>query len=131
QAHLFLSAALAIAEPVKYLQPFINEGEQMARLLRSMQTGPLDEHLDGFIGEVQANFMPSGAQPAQVILDPLTKREIEVLHLIASGLSNPEIGKRLIVATGTVAKHTNSIFSKLAVRNRTEAVSRAQKLGIL
>jgi len=65
------------------------------------------------------------------LIEPLSEREVEVLRLIAQGRSNPEIAEELIIALGTVKAHTSSIYRKLDVRSRTEAVLRAQKLGIL
>ncbi len=54
-----------------------------------------------------------------------------MLRLVASGLSNREIAQDLVLATGTVKKHTNNIFTKLGVRSRTEAVAHARELGLL
>jgi ATP/maltotriose-dependent transcriptional regulator MalT len=65
------------------------------------------------------------------LVEPLTERELEVLGLIAEGRSNTEIATELIVALGTVKAHTSSIYRKLDVRGRTEAVIRAQELGLL
>jgi DNA-binding CsgD family transcriptional regulator/tetratricopeptide (TPR) repeat protein len=62
--------------------------------------------------------------------DTLTDRELDVLRLMAEGLSNPQIAAKLIVATGTVKAHTNSIFNKLGVNNRVQAVNRAKELGL-
>ena len=69
-------------------------------------------------------------QPIQPSVDALTDRELDVLRLMADGLSNPQIAERLIVATGTVKAHTNNIFSKLGVSNRVQAVNRAKELGL-
>ena len=68
--------------------------------------------------------------PSQPLFDPLTPRELEVLGLMANGRSNPEIATELIISVGTVKAYTNKIFSKLGVRNRVEAVTRARELGI-
>jgi DNA-binding CsgD family transcriptional regulator/tetratricopeptide (TPR) repeat protein len=73
-------------------------------------------------------FSPTG-QPA--LVEPLTEREIEVLHLLAEGLSNVEIAERLVLAVGTVKYYTSEIYGKLGVRNRTEAAARARELGLL
>jgi predicted ATPase/DNA-binding NarL/FixJ family response regulator len=67
----------------------------------------------------------------QPLLDPLTPRELEILQMIAAGLSNPEIAEKLVIAPGTVKAHTSSIYSKLGVSNRTKAASKARELGIL
>jgi LuxR family maltose regulon positive regulatory protein len=65
------------------------------------------------------------------LLDPLSVRELEVLHLIAIGDSNYEIAEQLVVAVSTVKRHVSNIFSKLGVTNRTQAVARAREFGIL
>jgi DNA-binding NarL/FixJ family response regulator len=61
----------------------------------------------------------------------LSPREIEVLRLLQLGLTNREIAARLEISSGTVRNHTSSIYEKLDVRNRTEAVARASALGLL
>jgi LuxR family maltose regulon positive regulatory protein len=63
--------------------------------------------------------------------EPLTEREIELLSLIAEGLSNQEIGQRLFISLPTVKWHTSNIYGKLGVRSRTQAVIQARSLGIL
>jgi LuxR family maltose regulon positive regulatory protein len=74
---------------------------------------------------------PTPAPPAQPLAEPLSQRELEVLRLIAQGLSNREIGERLFLAVDTVKGHNRRIFGKLMVRRRTEAVAKARSLGIL
>jgi predicted ATPase/DNA-binding NarL/FixJ family response regulator len=70
-------------------------------------------------------------QIAQPLIDPLSERELEVLRLVADGLSNREIAQELVVTLGTVKKHINTIFGKLQVRSRIQAVARARELGLL
>jgi LuxR family maltose regulon positive regulatory protein len=67
----------------------------------------------------------------QNLVEPLSERELEVLRLIADGLSNHEIAERLIVGTGTVKTHINNIYRKLDVKSRTQALHRARELGLL
>ena len=67
----------------------------------------------------------------QPLVEPLSERELEVLAFLAEGLSNREIGERLFIAEGTVKNHVSNILSKLGVRDRTQAVLRAQELGLL
>ena len=67
----------------------------------------------------------------QALVEPLSQRELEVLHLMALGRTNQEIAQQLIVSPGTVKAHTAGIYRKLDVANRTEAVARARQLGIL
>ncbi len=75
---------------------------------------------------------PSGScRPGRGYEEPLTERELEVLRLIASGQSNAEIARTLVIALSTVKTHTNSIFSKLWVASRTQAISRARELRLL
>jgi LuxR family maltose regulon positive regulatory protein len=69
--------------------------------------------------------------PAQPLLEPLSPRELEVLRLVAAGLSNQEISERLFLALGTVKGHNLKIFGKLGVQRRTEAIARARDLGLL
>ena len=63
-------------------------------------------------------------------IEPLSKRELEVLKLIAEGLSNQEIGSRLYLSLNTIKAHTRNIYGKLGVNNRTQAVARAREIGI-
>jgi LuxR family maltose regulon positive regulatory protein len=64
-------------------------------------------------------------------VDPLTGRELEVLGLLAEGLSNKEIASRLVVAPSTVKQHLKHIYNKLDVHSRTQAVARGRDLGLL
>jgi LuxR family maltose regulon positive regulatory protein len=68
--------------------------------------------------------------PAQPLIEPLSPRELEVLHLMAAGLSNQEMCERLFLALSTVKGHNRNIFGKLGVQRRTEAVARARELGL-
>ena len=127
-----LNRALTLAEPGGILAPFLIEGAQIVPLLRSAAARNVHR---SFVGQLQAAFLPAAISPSsslkQPLAEPLTKRELDVLKMMAEGLSNPEIADRLIIATGTVAKHTNNIFGKLDVRNRTEATQYAQTIGVL
>jgi LuxR family maltose regulon positive regulatory protein len=69
--------------------------------------------------------------PKSKLIESLSERELEVLHLIAAGLTNPEIASRLFLALNTVKAHTRNIYGKLGVNSRTQAVARARALGIL
>ena len=122
-----LSTALQTAEPQGTIYPFVIEGAPMTPLLRAAAR---EKVAPAFIGRIQANFLPARTA-GQLLVDPLTKRELEILRLMAGGLSNREIAERLIIATGTVSKHSNNIFLKLSVRNRTEAVSLALQRNLV
>jgi LuxR family transcriptional regulator, maltose regulon positive regulatory protein len=73
----------------------------------------------------------SMAPAHQPLIEPLSERELEVLQLIAAGLSNQEIADRLIIAPGTVKRHINNIYGKLQVGSRTQALAVARDLQIL
>jgi LuxR family maltose regulon positive regulatory protein len=64
-------------------------------------------------------------------VEPLSARELEILGLIAEGMSNREIADRLVIAEDTVKTHTKAIHGKLGVQRRTQAVARARELGLL
>ncbi|MFC1975700.1 LuxR C-terminal-related transcriptional regulator [Chloroflexota bacterium] len=131
QAVTILEKALALAEPEGYVRLFVDEGVPMANLLRIVVRQGI---YPAYTGKLQASFMPlvgEGKISAQALIDPLTNRELEVLKLMATGLSNREIAAELVVALGTVAKYSNNIFTKLNVRNQTEAILRARALDLL
>ena len=72
-----------------------------------------------------------GPAPAGPLLEPLSQRELEILKLIARGLSNRVIGERLFLALDTIKGHNRKIFDKLQVQSRTEAVARAHEQGLI
>jgi LuxR family maltose regulon positive regulatory protein len=137
QAARLLFDALALAAPGGFIRLFVDEGPQMARLLSEAQAmGMLPSYvgklLAAFEGEAQKRENASRtAPPIQPLIEPLSQRELEVLHLIAQGLSNHEISERLFLALDTVKGHNRKIFGKLWVQRRTEAVARARELGLL
>lgn len=78
----------------------------------------------------ELNQLPTITSQPQLV-EPLTNRELEVLSLIAEGLSNAQIGQRLVISFGTVKAHTASIFRKLDAANRTQAVAIARSSGLI
>ena len=106
----------------------------MARLLSSAKARQImPNYVDKLLAALQSeNTLATGPLPdTQLLADPLSERELEVLHLVAQGLSNREIGERLFLALNTVKGHNRRIFAKLQVQRRTEAVARARELGLL
>jgi DNA-binding NarL/FixJ family response regulator len=85
--------------------------------------------------KVIAEFTRMSGQPvrpeAQSLVEPLSERELEILAIMATGATNREIGEQLYIAEGTVKNHVTSILGKLNARDRTQAVVKAQQLGIL
>ncbi len=131
--------ALTIAEPEGYVQIFVDEGIEMARLLSEAAaqkimpdyTNKLQTIYDAGERKSEGDSPMPPAPHAQSLVEPLSKREIEVLRLIGQGLTNREIGDRLFLALDTVKGHNRNIFGKLQVQRRTEAVARARDLGLL
>jgi len=79
-----------------------------------------------------AKMLPKVSQvKQQLLLDPLSERELEVLHVMAVGAANATIAQQLVIAPATVKRHLSNIFSKLGAVNRTQAVAQARNLGIL
>ncbi|HEX6305578.1 MAG TPA: LuxR C-terminal-related transcriptional regulator [Anaerolineales bacterium] len=122
-----LARALLLAAPEGFIRVFIQEGAAMAALLRTAGT---QGHSPDYVKRLLAAFGETTA-PRDAVLDPLSERELEVLRLVAEGLTNAQIADRLVVAGSTVKTHINRIYRKLAVTTRTEAVARARQLQIL
>ncbi|MGI8539886.1 MAG: LuxR C-terminal-related transcriptional regulator [Rubrobacteraceae bacterium] len=122
-----LDRALALAEPEGYVRIFADEGPPMARLLtEAAERGKKPEHARKLLAFLDSEESGSHSPLAE----PLSEREMEVLRLVARGLSNREIGDRLFLAVITVKGHNRNIFRKLGVRRRTEAVARAREIGL-
>jgi LuxR family maltose regulon positive regulatory protein len=131
QALAVLGRALSLAEPEGYVRTFVDAGEPMARLLRrALAEGIAPDYVARLLASI-APTAPEASPAAGGLVEPLTGREMEVLRLIAGGLSNREIADELVVAVSTVKSHVNHIHGKLDVKNRTQAVARARTLGLL
>jgi LuxR family maltose regulon positive regulatory protein len=131
-----LGEALALAEPGGFIRLFVDEGDPMEHLLceasaQELMPDYVAKLLDAFTNEKQKYRDYASLPATQPLIDPLSQRELEVLRLIAQGLSNREIAERLFLALTTVKGHNQRIFGKLQVQRRTEAVARARKLGLL
>jgi LuxR family maltose regulon positive regulatory protein len=150
-----LERALFLAQPEGYIRLFVDEGVPARLLLldlrsqvrkeSSVQGHPsnvyVEKLLSAFDRAVEQQPVASRGDSAAIepelrpandtLVEQLSERELEVLHLIAKGLSNTEICQRLVLALSTVKGHNLRIFGKLQVQNRTEAVARARELGLL
>ncbi len=130
-----LARALSLAEPQGYVRLFVDEGTPMRDLLRQALVRGITPHyvatlLAAFDEPVEEAEVRSPS-PVGALIEPLTKREQEVLQLLAEGASNREIAQRLIVSTGTVKKYVYNICGKLGVQSRTQAIARARSLHLL
>ena len=131
-----ISEALELAQPGGFIRLFVDEGSPMEQLLyevaaQGMMPDYVSKLLAVFEAEKQKSEEKSSLPSTQPLLEPLSQRELEVLQLIAQGLSNDEIGKRLFLALDTVKGHNRRIYDKLQVQRRTEAIARARELGLL
>jgi LuxR family maltose regulon positive regulatory protein len=144
QALAALERALSLAEPQGFVRMFVDAGQAMAQLLNlalSQNIAPdyvgklLAAFSEGTKDERRKTDTPPDASSSVLrpssLPDPLSEREIEVLRLIAAGLTNQKIAATLVLALGTVKAHTANIYAKLEVHNRTQAVARARALGLL
>jgi LuxR family maltose regulon positive regulatory protein len=130
-----LTEALALAEPGGFVRPFLDLGDPMADLL--VRFRGQNGHGDYVKGLIEAFDGEGTSKPAvvssgaDVLIDPLTGREIDILGLLSKRLRNKEIADRLSISSETVRRHTANIYQKLDVHDRRQAVERALSLRIL
>jgi LuxR family transcriptional regulator, maltose regulon positive regulatory protein len=145
QALRALQQALRAAAPAGYMYLFVSAGPPMQQLLDQLAkhlpaTGNNDA-LRAYLEQLRGAFPAAATRPvagggvsllaANQLVEPLSEREVEVLQLIAAGMSNQEIADALVVALSTVKKHINNIYGKLDARSRTQALLKARSLGLL
>ncbi len=134
-----LERALILAEPEGYVRIFAEAGTPMVRLLREAMTRSITPTYTHRLltaletwGQPQDNAPTASVVPApQPLIEPLSQRELDVLRLLNTELSGPEIARELVVALSTVRTHTKHIYSKLNVTNRRAAVKRAIELELI
>jgi LuxR family maltose regulon positive regulatory protein len=125
-----LERALTLAQPEGYVRIFLDEGEAMTRLLCQAQSRQVGSGyaatLLSSIGKTSAMTQPS----MQLLIEPLTAREVEVLKLIEAGSSNQDIAEQFVISIPTVKRHISNIYAKLGVKSRTQAVAIGKELKI-
>lgn len=131
-----LDRALTLAEPEGFIRRFVDEGLPMAGLLLKW-LGPARRRASPYLlrllsasGQYRMPAETNG-QSGGLPFEPLSERELEILRLLARGLSYREIADKLVVAVSTVKTHINTIYGKLHVRSRTQAIAQAEALGLL
>ena len=132
-----LEQALNLGKEAGYVQIFVDEGPPMARLLYealSIEISP--EYVQKLLAAFPDVEPDKGLMGKPIVTDsewiePLSERELEVLQLIAKGLSRHEIASQLILSFNTVKTHARNIYSKLGVNNQMQAVGKARGLGLL
>jgi LuxR family maltose regulon positive regulatory protein len=159
QALSTLTRSLALAEPEGFTRIFVDEGEPMRKLLAQWLLHNADSPLRSYAIQLLSQFDPDNTRiliNAQkkgslsddlmesegrsvkamlndpvVCIEPLTERELQVLQLLAEGLSNKEIAEKLVVAIGTVKSHTSNIYRKMDVLGRTKALAKARAYHLI
>ena len=129
-----LERALSLAEPEGYVRIFVDEGLPMARLLyEALSQGVESDYVRRLLAAFPVAESEQASSPMRgsksELVEPLSERELEVLQLIAEGLTNQEVATRLYLSLHTVKVHARNIFTKLAVKNRAQAVARAEPWG--
>ena len=139
-----LERALLLAEPEGYVRLFADEGEPLrllivdCRVLIEKRKRGESQKLIGYVDKLLTAFVQPTTKPQSTInnqqsamVEPLSERELEVLKLLGTELSGPEIARELSVSLNTVRTHTKNIYSKLGVSSRRAALRRAEELGLL
>ncbi len=134
-----LVRSLGLAEPERYVRIYLDEGAAVAALLETLcQSQGIPSHLQRYAQGLLEALDSSSREivesrvpvPTPGMVEPLTRRERQVLHLMVAGLSGPEIAEELVVAYSTVRSHVKSIYGKLDVHSRHEAIERAKALNL-
>jgi LuxR family transcriptional regulator, maltose regulon positive regulatory protein len=132
-----LEQALLLAEPSRFISPFLSVGRPLYDLLRQLN---LARDLSSpFAQKVFAALAAQAQKPAQPLFTPtqthpadsLTRQETQVLHLLARGLSSPEIAAELVIAVSTARSYIKNIHRKLDAHSRDEALAQARRFGFL
>jgi LuxR family maltose regulon positive regulatory protein len=126
-----LADILPQAESGGFIRSFVDVGEKLIPALREaiqqdVATGYVTRVLDSITGEIDSEKADQSS-----LIEPLSERELEVLKLITSGMSNREIAETLVISTGTAKTHVHNLCGKLGVRNRTEAAMKAKELNLI
>jgi LuxR family maltose regulon positive regulatory protein len=126
-----LKRALVMAEPEGYFRIFVDMGTAMTLMLKEVAA---QNQSGSFVGQLLIECEkenPRNPMPAGLLREPITAREMEILKLLADGLSNQEIARKLVLSLGTVKTHAHHIYAKLGVNTRAQAIKRAINLNLL
>ena len=124
----WLSQAVGLAAPERFIRIFLDEGEALLELLpKARHAAP--ELVDAILG-IQQSESDSHPSPLDQLIDPLSEQELRILKLLTAGKSNQDIADELVISVGTAKWHVHNILQKLGVGNRSQAVARARELGL-
>ena len=125
-----LERALTLAQPEGYVRIFLDEGEPMVKLLYQAKSHRIGQEYASELlsasGKVSGTEMP----PVQLLIEPLTERELGLLKLIEAGYSNQDIADKLVISIPTVKRHISNIYAKLGAKSRTQAISLGRELKL-
>jgi len=136
-AQIKLAQALTLAKPDGYIRTFVDEGPLMAALLyEALKHEMMPDYVQRLLAAFPKTCPKEGNSTSprvdqSELVEPLSDREIEVVELLAKGLTNQGVAEKLFLSVHTIKTHTRNIYGKLNVNNRTQAVNRARTLGIL
>ena len=125
-----LERALSLAQPEGYARVFLDEGEPMAKLLYQAKSHRIGQEYALELLSAQGGVTGTELPPAQLLIEPLTLRELEVIKLIEAGCTNQDIADRLVISIPTVKRHISNIYAKLGAKSRTQAVSLGRELRL-
>ncbi|MFN2419025.1 MAG: LuxR C-terminal-related transcriptional regulator [Candidatus Limnocylindria bacterium] len=125
-----IEEALVQAEPEGYIRLFVEELPALAPLRSVSRHGVAGEHARRVLAGAAVDPGPASETPRPGLVDQLSSRELDVLRLLRSDLSGPDIARELDVSLNTVRTHTKSIYMKLGANNRRQAVRRAAEFGL-
>jgi len=132
QAIEALEDALSLSQSEGYIRTYADRGEPMKQLLVEVANrGVMADYTLKLLSAFEPDVQQASKPISQSLVDPLSKRELEVLQLIAEGLSRQEIASQLVLSLNTVKTHARNIFSKLGVNSQMQAVRKARALGLL
>ena len=129
EAQQTLIRSLSLAEPAGHVRTFVDMGTPLLPILQQCPLTIYQESLIDAIGQATETTPP--ATPSSILIEPLSTRELDVLHLLSSHLSGPEIAETLIISPNTLKTHTRNIYGKLDVRSRSDAIDRARRLHLI
>ena len=133
RALVTLEKALLLAMPEGYVRVFVDAGEPVRQLLEKIKAkgGGMVAYATKLLAADGGERLQSSAFIPQPLAEPLSERELQVLRLVADGLSNREIADKLFISIRTVKKHVENIHGKLGAKSRTQAVAQARELKLL